>query len=1050
MKPAPFHPRNRARQLLTAGLVGLIATSMVSGQSSDADVIRALREEVAALRKQLAPTQPATAAPAAPAPASPEPAAPTPIVPAATATGTTGDGETLMLSAFEVKGDRDYGYLKTNAATATRIGMEIQKVPMNISVLSKDFLDDTNARSLTDLFRYSAASSGDNRFAMRVPANEATPQGGFTMRGFTVNTIMRNGVFRYISHNVDNVERIEVVKGPAAVFFGQGYPGGVINFVTKRASFTPVPTSLTYATGEGNIQRVNIDTNHALSDKAAIRVVGGWEDSGGERTREFTKGVHLTPSLAFVPFASGKVKIIAEAEFSEKKFSRNDYDWIYSDFAGWKDAALNGTYGSSTAKLSNTITANAANGLAANVVQATTTPTLAYATYINNKRTATGNLYLPAYTSVERGAYYTDASGKFIHDEGFNWTSRGAYVDEKNTTFSITADITPFDWADLRYSFTRDEAKHANYGGGPVMVPYADGIHYNQALGSLSGYNRFTDTHTADIVFKKDHFLGGNHKLLTGFSYANWEQQYTANAAASDYNWAFLPGATNTTSNPDYAGLNVSRYSPGGVPVNQVLYDRNGKIIPVRQIYSNYDPGFDQAADINTYWKGIQRNTIDAYNPKLFGSYVNYQGSFLDDRLTLLAGYRKEKRWERGQFAINNYPWFVYTEDMITNPDAYPESVWGHSKAYQKTNVLTTQGNSWMGGFSFAVTDSLSAYASVSKIFKFNSGTVGGFATGDELLYAKGLLDQYQSIGQAGFNYRGTLVTSVDQFSKLLADQNYYKNIPNEDGMNYEVGVKYSGPGSKIVGTFSIFRANRRNQKTDDTIAVLNVNEPLNYSADANIVAGIQRAVAAGATSPTSFSGTSSGRVFRIRNYDNEVQITGTEVEVIWTPIRNFQAIINASWLPQAEVVADGRPVYAEPGTAAFAALTATQQRDATILWQSRIANVPEYRANFFGKYTFTRDLVGSYGRGLSLGLGARYSSETVIAQNVDWNPLNGGYQAGNYVVYDFTVGLPYEVFGYKLQSTLGVYNLTDKQYSEGSFVLSPGRNWSLSTSLKF
>ena len=93
-------------------------------------------------------------------------------------------------------------------------GMEIQQVPLNISVLSREFLDDTNAKSLTDLFRYSAASSGDTRFAMRVPANEATPQGGFTMRGFSVNTLMRDGIFRYTAYSLDNTERVEVVKGP--------------------------------------------------------------------------------------------------------------------------------------------------------------------------------------------------------------------------------------------------------------------------------------------------------------------------------------------------------------------------------------------------------------------------------------------------------------------------------------------------------------------------------------------------------------------------------------------------------------------------------------------------------------------------------------------------------------------------------------------------------------------------------------------------------------------------------------------------------------------
>ena len=78
---------------------------------------------------------------------------------------------------------------------------------MNVSVISREFLNDTNAQSLTDLFRYTAAAAGDTRFAMRIPANSATPQGTFTMRGFVVNSLMRNGIFRYTSYNLDTVER---------------------------------------------------------------------------------------------------------------------------------------------------------------------------------------------------------------------------------------------------------------------------------------------------------------------------------------------------------------------------------------------------------------------------------------------------------------------------------------------------------------------------------------------------------------------------------------------------------------------------------------------------------------------------------------------------------------------------------------------------------------------------------------------------------------------------------------------------------------------------
>lgn len=1044
MKPTPRIHLDRARKTLAIGLAAMLTVVSVSGQMADSDALRRLQEENAALRKRLAAIE-GQAQPAAPAATAPTAAQPAAAPATSMAAAPSDQDQIVVLSPFEVKGDKDYGYLKTNAATATRIGMEIQNVPMNISVISREFLDDTNARSLTDLFRYTAAASGDTRFAMRIPANEATPQGAFTMRGFQVNNLMRNGVFSYISHSFDNTERVEMVKGPASVFFGQGYPGGVINFITKRAQFVDnIPTSVTHQFDSYGGQRVVADHNQKLSDKTAIRVVGSWEDTDGERDYEFRRGFMINPSIAFNPLKSGKVKVNLEMEYSELTYNRNDYDWIYSDFAGWNAAAGAGPY------LSSTIAANVGNGLAANVVQTTTTPTLAYATYINNLRNATGNLYLPAYTKVKRGAYYIDKTGKFIHDENFNFTSRGAQSNEVTSVFSATVDVVPTDWFSARYVFTRDNADHNSVGqGGAVMTPYADGTHWNVGLGNRSGYYRDTSIHNLDLVFKYD-FAGTKNKILVGGQKSSWFQQYLGGAAGSDINLAFLPGARNTTSNPDYAGVNRGKYDFGGVPVNQVITQRDGSIKPVRQIFNNYDPGFEIRPDIGK-WFQDDRNALDGYKPKLKGLYINYQGQFLEDRLTVLAGFRRENRVENYQAQENNAPWFIYPDHtlMWKDPVKYPENVWGHSINYQKTIPLDQTGDSWMAGASFAITPELSAYASVSKIFKFNSGNIGGFFPGDEVFLAQGLLEQYASIGQTGFNYRGQTVTSVDQFSKILAGLRYPENIPNEDGMNYEIGVKYTTKDQKIVGTFSIFSASRANRKEDDGVAQSNLNEPLNFSTDPNHIAAVNRAILKGATYSTASS--SSGRLFRVRAYDNNVRVQGFDTEVIWTPVRNFQAVINASWLPNAETIEDSRPALAKPGTAAHALLSATQKRDATIYWNSRVENIPEYKFTLFGKYTFNEGIAGTpYGRGASVGFGLRYSSETVVSRSVDWNPLAGGYQAGNYLVSDLTLAYPWEVGGYKIRTSLGIYNLTDETYSEGSFVMSPARSMILSNSLQF
>ncbi|MDQ5978358.1 MAG: iron complex outerrane recepter protein, partial [Verrucomicrobiota bacterium] len=134
---------DRTRKLLAIGLAGLLVATTASAQSADTSSLRQLQEENAALRKRLADLEAKSqpAAPATPAVAS----APTQATPVAAPEPT--DKNLLILSPFEVKSEKDYGYLKTNSVTATRIGMAIQDVPMSISVLSQEFIQDTNSRS---------------------------------------------------------------------------------------------------------------------------------------------------------------------------------------------------------------------------------------------------------------------------------------------------------------------------------------------------------------------------------------------------------------------------------------------------------------------------------------------------------------------------------------------------------------------------------------------------------------------------------------------------------------------------------------------------------------------------------------------------------------------------------------------------------------------------------------------------------------------------------------------------------------------------------------
>ena len=229
MKSETCFTGSRPSQRLVAYLatLAMLATPVLRA-ASDSDVQK-LQDEVAALKAKLAqyegPTATAVAAPGAPA-----------AKPVAGSNLATDEGVTT-LTPFTVSTEKDNGYLVTNSATATRIGMEIQKIPLSVSVISSEFIQDTGMRSITDILGYTSGASTDSHYAVTRPANNPTPTSNFTIRGFPVNIILRDGVFLYsIKYVADNIDRVEIINVPAAIFYGQGYPGCVINFFTKTAS----------------------------------------------------------------------------------------------------------------------------------------------------------------------------------------------------------------------------------------------------------------------------------------------------------------------------------------------------------------------------------------------------------------------------------------------------------------------------------------------------------------------------------------------------------------------------------------------------------------------------------------------------------------------------------------------------------------------------------------------------------------------------------------------------------------------------------------------
>ena len=244
------------------------------------------------------------------------------------------DEETVVLSPFEVTTSKDKGYKATNATSGTRLNTPIKDVPLNLEVITNDFLRDTGAKSLREGLRYSAgvvlesqadafaedddnvssAGANDPRGVTR-RAGESTTK----LRGFVIDQVLRDGFRRQYSADWTNIGRVEVLRGPSALLYGVGSLGGVINYMPKlpeREEKTYIGTSI----GSHGLYRGEFDVTGPMgtgSWRPAYRVTGAYQERGDYTEHYRARHWTISPVFSFNPFKN--TTILIDNEFGESK-----------------------------------------------------------------------------------------------------------------------------------------------------------------------------------------------------------------------------------------------------------------------------------------------------------------------------------------------------------------------------------------------------------------------------------------------------------------------------------------------------------------------------------------------------------------------------------------------------------------------------------------------------------------------------------------------------------------------------------------------------------
>lgn len=242
------------------------------------------------------------------------------------------DEDVVVLSPFEVRTDRDTGFVASSALAGGRLATDLRDTPVAYSVLTRDFIDALQLTDFTEMAQWAPNSMETPDDVNQYMGNNA--DGGsirISSRGVGSNSPQKN--FFPIAYNFDgyNIERLDLARGPNAVLFGASSIGGVANSVTKRARTDRMLADIRMGFGSWDNFRVTADFNVPLGRKFAIRVNGLYQDRGGWRDTESEERKAATLAATWKVFRNTEIRLEAERGKMSRSVVTNIRDYI----SGW-------------------------------------------------------------------------------------------------------------------------------------------------------------------------------------------------------------------------------------------------------------------------------------------------------------------------------------------------------------------------------------------------------------------------------------------------------------------------------------------------------------------------------------------------------------------------------------------------------------------------------------------------------------------------------------------------------------------------------------------
>jgi iron complex outermembrane recepter protein len=206
------------------------------------------------------------------------------------------------------------GYLARSSTTGTLLDVSDQIIPNTVSVVTQDVLTDQQALQIDEVLRDVAGA---------VKESDQLRPDAFFLRGFEVRArdYRKNGFFdpTYTPRDFANVQRVEVLQGPASVLYGAGQPSGAVNLITKK----PLPIYQHVGgleVGSFGLQRYTVDSTGPVSSEFLYRLNAAYENQDTFRDFGFEHRIFVAPAVTWVLDDSTKLTWEGEFERDKRRF----------------------------------------------------------------------------------------------------------------------------------------------------------------------------------------------------------------------------------------------------------------------------------------------------------------------------------------------------------------------------------------------------------------------------------------------------------------------------------------------------------------------------------------------------------------------------------------------------------------------------------------------------------------------------------------------------------------------------------------------------------